>query len=296
MKFRSGEVDGLRQREAGELSLVRGHTSRTGNYTLHDLGPALAHELLLVQPEQGPKGGGGQEGRRAARRPDQVRLVQQPGLPARGVDGHRSRRDDSRASSSATRSRTGRRRRQATSSGTRPTSSSSTTTSSEAKKLLASLELDGQKRRRLSGRHAPATPIGFTLKTNSDNKLRVSMANFIRDDLAKVGIKVTLVAGRLQHAHHQPSRRLPVRGDPAGPADGRAARIRRWARTSGARAAARTTGTSSQPKPETPEEARIDALMDVLISTPGPREAEDGLEGNPEHRQRAVLADLAADA
>ena len=31
------------------------------------------------------------------------------------------------------------------------------------------------------------------MKTNSDNKMRVGMANFIRDDLAKVGIKVTLV-------------------------------------------------------------------------------------------------------
>ena len=30
------------------------------------------------------------------------------------------------------------------------------------------------------------------LKTNSSNALRVSMANFIRDDLAKVGIRMTL--------------------------------------------------------------------------------------------------------
>src|SRR6185295_16393906 len=35
-------------------------------------------------------------------------------------------------------------------------------------------------------------PVSFSLKTNGDNLLRVSMANFIRDDLAKVGIKVTL--------------------------------------------------------------------------------------------------------
>ena len=32
--------------------------------------------------------------------------------------------------------------------------------------------------------------LSFTLKTNSDNLMRVSMANFVRDDLAKVGIKV----------------------------------------------------------------------------------------------------------
>ena len=34
--------------------------------------------------------------------------------------------------------------------------------------------------------------ISFTMKTNSDNKLRVGMANFIKDDLAKVGIRMTL--------------------------------------------------------------------------------------------------------
>jgi peptide/nickel transport system substrate-binding protein len=34
--------------------------------------------------------------------------------------------------------------------------------------------------------------VSFTLKTNSSNALRVSMANFIRDDLAKVGIRMIL--------------------------------------------------------------------------------------------------------
>lgn len=35
-------------------------------------------------------------------------------------------------------------------------------------------------------------PVSFMLKTNSSNALRVSMANFIRDDLAKVGVRMTL--------------------------------------------------------------------------------------------------------
>ena len=36
-------------------------------------------------------------------------------------------------------------------------------------------------------------PISFTLKTNSNNTMRIAMSNFIRDDLSKVGIKVNLV-------------------------------------------------------------------------------------------------------
>jgi peptide/nickel transport system substrate-binding protein len=35
-------------------------------------------------------------------------------------------------------------------------------------------------------------PIAFTIKTNSDNVTRVAMCNFIREDLARVGIKLTL--------------------------------------------------------------------------------------------------------
>ena len=61
-----------------------------------------------------------------------------------------------------------------------------------------------QRRRRARG---PAgQPVSFTLKTNSDNRLRVAMANFIRDDLAKVGIRVRSDAGGLQHADHQSAR------------------------------------------------------------------------------------------
>src|SRR6185436_3897697 len=61
----------------------------------------------------------------------------------------------------------------------------------EAKRLLASL---GWKDTNGDGvlEDTRGNPISFSLKTNSDNKLRVAMVNFIRDDLAKVGIKVTL--------------------------------------------------------------------------------------------------------
>ena len=60
----------------------------------------------------------------------------------------------------------------------------------EAKRLLAGLgwsDRDGDGTIEDTGGH----PVAFTLKTNSNNSLRVAMANFIRDDLAKIGIRVT---------------------------------------------------------------------------------------------------------
>ncbi|MGE3957007.1 MAG: ABC transporter substrate-binding protein [Vicinamibacterales bacterium] len=109
--------------------------------------------------------------------------------------------------------------------------------------------------------------VSFTLKTNSDNKTRVGMANFIRDDLAKVGIKVTLVPvdfntliTNIRDDLQYDAILLGFQtGVPPDPAMGQNV----W----------RSSGRShnwnvSQIKPETREEARIDALMDTLVSSP----------------------------
>ena len=121
--------------------------------------------------------------------------------------------------------------------------------------------------------------VGFTLKTNSDNKMRVAMANFIRDDLAKVGIKVTLVPvdfntliTNLREDFQYEAILLGLQsGVPPDPGMGQNV----W------RSSGRTHyWNMAQPKPETPEEARIDALMDVLVGTPDLDEAQGGLEGD----------------
>ncbi|MBS1818302.1 MAG: ABC transporter substrate-binding protein [Acidobacteria bacterium] len=109
--------------------------------------------------------------------------------------------------------------------------------------------------------------ISFTMKTNSDNKTRVGMANFIRDDLAKVGIKVTLVPvdfntliTNLREDFQYDSILLGLQsGVPPDPAMGQnvwrsSGRAHNW--------------NISQSKPETPQEARIDQLMDVIVSSP----------------------------
>ena len=108
--------------------------------------------------------------------------------------------------------------------------------------------------------------VSFSLKTNSDNRMRIAMGNFIKDDLAKVGIKVTLVPAEfntlitnLRENFDYESMLLGL--ESATPPDpGQGANV--W----------RSTGRThywnmTQPHPETAAEARMDALMDVIVST-----------------------------
>ena len=236
LKFRSGEVDGLDNVKPENYQLVRGRPA----------GQATSRSTTSA-PRSTPTSSGSTStrcaSRSAARRsasrtstPVKYGWFNNPVFRRAVSMADRSRRDDPEHLLRRRASRTGRRRRPATRSGTHADVVRYDYNLDEAKRLLAGLGWtdrngDGVRRGR-----ARATPISFTLKTNSDNRMRVVMANFIRDDLAKVGIRVTLVPRRLQHAHHQHARGLPVRGDAARPAVGRAARIPAWARTSGARA------------------------------------------------------------
>lgn len=136
----------------------------------------------------------------------------------------------------------------------------------ESKRLLASLGFkDGNGDGVLED--AKGTPLAFTLKTNSNNTLRIAMSNFIRDDLAKVGIKVTLVPldfntviTNLRDDFDYDAILLGLQsGVPPDPGMGQNV----W------RSSGRTHNWNpNQPKPETPEEARIDALVDTLVADP----------------------------
>ncbi len=134
----------------------------------------------------------------------------------------------------------------------------------ESKRLLASL---GWKDANGDGvlEDAQGQTVSFSMKTNSDNKMRVGMANFIRDDLAKVGIKVTLVPvdfntliTNIRDDKQYDTMLLGLQsGVPPDPAMGQNV----W------RSSGRTHYWNiSQPKPATPEEAKIDGLMDTLVS------------------------------
>ena len=135
----------------------------------------------------------------------------------------------------------------------------------ESKRLLASLGFrDSDGDGVIEDAHGHA--VAFNLKTNSDNVLRIAMANFIKDDLAKVGIKMTLVPTdfntlitNLRNDFQYDVILLGVQsGVPPDPANGQNVY--------------RSTGVSHywfirQQKPDTPEEGRIDQLMDKMIGT-----------------------------
>ena len=134
----------------------------------------------------------------------------------------------------------------------------------ESKKLLTSLGFkDGNGDGVLEDTRG--NPVTFTLKTNSDNTLRISLANFVKDDLAKVGINVVLAPSEFNtlitniRADYQYDAILLglQSGIPPDPA-----MMQNLYRSSG--------GTHFwnmyQPKPETAEEARINQLMDEIVT------------------------------
>ena len=135
-----------------------------------------------------------------------------------------------------------------------------------SKKLLASLgwkdtDADGI----LEDTHG--NQISFTMKTNADNGMRVAAANFVKDDLAKVGIKMTLapvdfntLITNLRSDFQYDSILLGLQsGVPPSPVNG----LNFW----------RSSGEThqwfvKQQKPATPQEARIDQLLDEIITNP----------------------------
>lgn len=133
----------------------------------------------------------------------------------------------------------------------------------ESKRLLASL---GWKDGNGDGviEDTRGNPVTFTLKTNSSNTTRIAMLNFIKEDLAKVGINAvptpvdfnTLITN-LQADFSYDAILLGLQsGVPPDPA----MMGNVW----------RSSGLThfwfvGQTKPDTPEEARIDQLMDVMV-------------------------------
>jgi peptide/nickel transport system substrate-binding protein len=135
----------------------------------------------------------------------------------------------------------------------------------ESKRLLASI---GFKDANGDGiiEDARGNAVTFQLKTNADNTMRVAAANFIRDDLAKLGIRVILspidfnsvitnLRSDLQYEAILLGSQSGVPPDPAN-----------------AQNLLRSSGIShyffvKQQKPASPEEARIDRLLDKLVTT-----------------------------
>ena len=135
----------------------------------------------------------------------------------------------------------------------------------EAKKLLAGL---GWKDGNGDGilEDTRGNPITFSLKTNSSNTTRIAMMNFIKADLAKIGVNVitspvdfnTLITNLRSDFQYDAILLGLQSGVPPDPSMMQNV----W----------RSTGLThfwflTQTKPDTPQEARIDQLMDVIIGT-----------------------------
>ena len=133
----------------------------------------------------------------------------------------------------------------------------------EAKRLLAGI---GWKDGNGDGiiEDARGNPVTFSLKTNSSNTTRIAMMNFIKADLAKVGINVitapvdfnTLITNLRSDFQYDAMLLGLQSGVPPDPAMMQNV----W----------RSTGLThswflTQTKPDTPQEARIDQLMDVIV-------------------------------
>lgn len=135
----------------------------------------------------------------------------------------------------------------------------------ESKRLLASIGFkDGNGDGVLEDPRG--NPVTFQLKTNADNTMRVASANFVRDDLSKVGIRVILspidfnslitnIRSDLQYDAVLMGTQSDVPPDPANGQN-----------------VLRSSGLSHyffvrQQKPSSPEEARIDQRVDKLVTT-----------------------------
>lgn len=135
----------------------------------------------------------------------------------------------------------------------------------KAKELLASLgwkDSNGDGILEDTGGHK----VSFAVKTNGDNNMRMSMLTLIRDDLAKVGIEIvpagvdfnTLISN--MRSDFQYDAALLGLGSAVPPDPGMGMNF--W----------RSSGLTHywdirQPKPDTPEEARIDSLADAHLGS-----------------------------
>jgi peptide/nickel transport system substrate-binding protein len=262
LKFRSGELDGLDSVKPENYTWYKDNQEK-GNFTLHDLGPDLNTNFLwfnlntVKKPTPGKKIGEPQVDRvkyewfkhPIFRRAVSMAIDRQAMIPSVFFgEGHKNWAIATRANKV----------------WHSPDLVHYDYNPEESKKLLASL---GFKDSNGDGilEDGRGNRVTFTLKTNADNTLRISLANFIKDDLAKVGISLvlapadfnTIVTNARSDFEYDAILLGLQSGVPPDPA-----MMQNVYRSSGLTHFWNLT----QAKPETPEEARIDRLMDEIIT------------------------------
>jgi peptide/nickel transport system substrate-binding protein len=262
LKFQSGEVDAVNDVKADSYKLLE-DGQKQGNYTLYDLGPALSTNFFFFN----------------LNRVHEAKPGKRVGEPQ--VAAHKyawfSKPEFRRAVSMAV-DREGMIRSVMFGDAVKNWSTSTPGNKwhtpevtrydydpEKAKQLIAGL---GWKDRDGDGfvEDQQGRTVSFTLKTNSNNPMRVSMAGFVKDDLAKIGIKVvpqagefnTLIANLRDDFQYEAALLGLQSGVPPDPGMGQNV----W----------RSSGLThywhiKQPRPETPQEAEINRLMDENLGT-----------------------------
>jgi len=262
LKFRSGELDGLDYVKPENYRWYAENRQK-GNFTLHDLGPDLNTNFFwfnlntVKKPAPGKKVGDPQVDRvkyewfknPLFRRAVSMAIDRQAMIPSVFFgEGHKNWAIATRGNKM----------------WHSPDLVHYDYNPEESKKLFASLGFkDGNGDGVLED--ARGNPVTFTLKTNSDNTLRIALANFVKDDLAKVGINVVLspadfntIITNIRADFQYDAILLGLQsGVPPDPG-----MMQNVYRSSGVT----HFWNLAQTKPETPEEARIDRLMDEIVS------------------------------
>jgi peptide/nickel transport system substrate-binding protein len=186
LKFQSGEVDGLDNVKPEDYAAYERDQSK-GNYTLYELGPSLTTNFVFFNlnrvraPRPGKKLGEPCAG--------VVKYAWFSNVTFRRAVSHAIDRD---AIAKSVLFSEGVKNWSTTTAGNKkwysPSIVGADYDTAEAKRMLASL---GWKDRDHDGvlEDTGGHPIQFTMLTNADNVVRVAMMNFVRDDLAKVGIR-----------------------------------------------------------------------------------------------------------
>ena len=299
LKFRAGGVDAVDDVKPENYQWYE-ENQKKGNFTLYDLGASQATHLIWfnLNKVQPPVGGA---------KPTHGKRLGEPFVDPVKYEWFNNR-DFRRAVSMAIdrdaiikgvffgygEKNWSQIDQHATRSGTRPISSSTTTTRPRRRSCSPA---SGFKDTNGDGflEDARGNQVSFMLKTNSSNALRVSMANFIRDDLAKVGVRMTLTPIDFNTLITNIDRRLPVRGHPARVPEQRAAdAVRRPERLAvvGRVALSGSSGSRSRRR----RRRRASIARSMRCSRPRTAQLQKAsVEGNPEHHERAGLVHLAAD-
>ena len=266
LKFRAGELHGL-ERVKPENYRWYSDNQNKGNFTLHDIGPDLNTNFFWFNLNTVKKAGGGQKPGDPVISPVKYEWFRHPQF-RRAV----SMAIDRQAMIPSVFFGEGHKNWAIATPANKlwhsPDLVRHDYNPDEAKKLLAGLGFkDGNGDGVLEDPRG--NPVSFTLKTNSDNTLRVALGNFVRDDLAKVGIKVALTPVEFNtlitniRADHQYDAILLGLQSGIPPDPGMMQNVYR------------SSGMThfwnmAQPKPETAEEARIDVLMDEIVTALDP--------------------------